>query len=310
MKIKESRKPEFQAIVVDDVRSMRCIIVSLLNELGISCFEADSAIDAIRIIREQGDRINMLITDLEMPGKDGVSFLRDIDCALKPNFPVLMISGGGTKERISDVMAVLSASANINPFHFLIKPFTELQFYKRLSTFFPGDSADGNIVHFSRKIREKIQEAGEDRTYSDQQSQFVIEEGVDNTLKIAVHASKANPISPYSAREFRESILGYHNATTTFIVNLDKVTYEDKGDDIVRFMLKVKAYTTCEQKTVIFSGIPLYLINKIENNPTTQSYLLKNYYIIRELTGNYSITTQPAKLNAQHRDIGNDVELF
>jgi DNA-binding NtrC family response regulator len=87
-------------LIVDDEPAIRTYLSVLLKSIEIRSLEAENAIDALRILKKLGDEIDLLITDIEMPGDmDGV----DLAYSAKNMFsrtPVILISG--TTERSSE----------------------------------------------------------------------------------------------------------------------------------------------------------------------------------------------------------------
>jgi CheY-like chemotaxis protein len=78
-------------LIVDDEQSVRMLIVDVLEELGYVAVEAGDGTAGLRVL--QSDlRIDLLITDVGMPGMNGRQ-LADAGRALRPNLRVLYITG-------------------------------------------------------------------------------------------------------------------------------------------------------------------------------------------------------------------------
>ena len=77
---------------VDDNPEVRNAVGRTLKQVGakVSCFAC--AADCLEKLRNQ--RCDLLITDVKMPGMDGIELLRKVKC-LVPSLPVLVITGYG-----------------------------------------------------------------------------------------------------------------------------------------------------------------------------------------------------------------------
>lgn len=113
-------------LVVDDSRSARNHIVELLKRRNFTVFVADNGEAALEIIAEN-DHIKLVITDLEMPGMDGIELTNEI-----------------RKKYSRDKMAIIGISGATNVTHsarfikngaddFLRKPFCPEEFYCRMT---------------------------------------------------------------------------------------------------------------------------------------------------------------------------------
>src|SRR5947209_8597743 len=80
-------------LIVDDEPAIRSYLGALLQNKGIQCLQAESAVDALRILQKRHSEIDLIISDIQMPGDmDGV----DLAYSVKNLFsflPVILISG-------------------------------------------------------------------------------------------------------------------------------------------------------------------------------------------------------------------------
>ncbi len=67
-------KKDFRILVADDDEIARDVITSLLQREGYSVIAAHDGLDAIRILRIE--EVGLVITDLRMPGADGIEVLK------------------------------------------------------------------------------------------------------------------------------------------------------------------------------------------------------------------------------------------
>ena len=103
-------------LVVDDMRSMREVLVYMLAKLGhTTTDEASNGIDALKMLRLR--QYDLLITDLHMPNLDGEQLLAKIrsDTKLK-KLPVLMASNEDDKARIIGLIAGEVTGFMMKPF--------------------------------------------------------------------------------------------------------------------------------------------------------------------------------------------------
>jgi len=86
--------------------------------------EARSGEVALEVMRDHGDPIDLLITDVVMPRLDGPGLVREVR-AERPELKVIYISGYTERN--------LSQSLDLEgPTHFLAKPFTLKQFAEKV----------------------------------------------------------------------------------------------------------------------------------------------------------------------------------
>ncbi len=78
-------------LVVEDEPVVRALVVEVLNELGYETLEAGEASEALRIT-ESGQRIDLLISDVGLPGMNGRQ-LADIARQQRPGLKVLFATG-------------------------------------------------------------------------------------------------------------------------------------------------------------------------------------------------------------------------
>lgn len=107
---------DIKILVADDMETMRASVCALLQHFGYAnVAEARDGYQALDIIR--ADKVDLLITDLDMPNMDGITLLRAIrsDDALK-TLPVIFLTADAEKSTI--VNAMQSGADD-----YLLKPF-------------------------------------------------------------------------------------------------------------------------------------------------------------------------------------------
>lgn len=79
-------------LLVDDDEQVRRALGLLLESLGYDTHLAENAASALEILDDTGDKIDLLISDVVMPGMDGTELAGKVRECL-PALPILLISG-------------------------------------------------------------------------------------------------------------------------------------------------------------------------------------------------------------------------
>lgn len=107
------RRDKFSILVVDDDTIARDVVVSLLQKEG---YPVDNASDGIEAIRKvQRNNYQMVITDLKMPGADGIDVLKE-SLRVNPDIAVVIITAYGTLENALEAI-------KIGAYDYITKPF-------------------------------------------------------------------------------------------------------------------------------------------------------------------------------------------
>jgi two-component system chemotaxis response regulator CheY len=121
-------------LVVDDFSTMRRIIRNLLRDLGFNnTQEADDGVTALPML--QADSFDLLITDWNMPGMQGIDLLKAVrsDDKLR-ELPVLMVTAESKRDQI-----VEAAQAGVNGY--VVKPFTVRTLEEKINRIFERAAA-------------------------------------------------------------------------------------------------------------------------------------------------------------------------
>lgn len=108
-------------LLVDDNATIRSVVRIYLMGMDLSVLDAQSAERALEILETA--RVHLIIADLNMPGMDGLTFIRRIREDGRPtvrDVPIILLSG----EKGQDVERQ-GAAAGAN--QFISKPVTALQ---------------------------------------------------------------------------------------------------------------------------------------------------------------------------------------
>jgi CheY-like chemotaxis protein len=83
-------------LLVDDEQIVRSVIVRLLAGLGYAAEAVAGGDAALALLRDPAKDVALVITDLHMPGMDGLQLTREIR-RLRPDVPVVLASGFSDK---------------------------------------------------------------------------------------------------------------------------------------------------------------------------------------------------------------------
>jgi two-component system, cell cycle sensor histidine kinase and response regulator CckA len=102
--------PAGTILLAEDVEPLREMIREMLQAAVYTVLEAKSAPEAVRIVQQHSGRIDLLLTDVMMPGMSGPELVETLR-ALKPGLKVLVMSGAVDQAMVPDA-------------EFIQKPFT------------------------------------------------------------------------------------------------------------------------------------------------------------------------------------------
>ncbi len=120
-------------LVVEDDEPLRELAATLLQEAGYRVIEAKDAETALDILKASEPGVDLLLTDVIMPGKSGVQLLEQAK-AIHPTLRSLFVSGYAAD-------LVTSRGGLMPEAAFLAKPFTRISLLTKVYTVLHGDSA-------------------------------------------------------------------------------------------------------------------------------------------------------------------------
>ena len=107
---------EGTVLLVEDETPVRIFSNSALVGKGYSVLEADCAETALDIVKDRGNEIDLIVTDVVMPGISGPDMVKKIYDKY-PDIKVIFMSGYGED-------AFIESFGEDRKFHFLSKPYT------------------------------------------------------------------------------------------------------------------------------------------------------------------------------------------
>lgn len=90
-------------LVVDDEDELREIFVDEFRALGAKVFEARQGVEALEILKRE--KIDVLLSDVRMPGGDGISLVKNIDKEIRPK-PHMFLCSGFSEHSYEEVRAL------------------------------------------------------------------------------------------------------------------------------------------------------------------------------------------------------------
>jgi len=129
IKVRRANKGSARLLLVEDDDQVRGLALRILKMTGYQVLCAESAEKALALI-QQGQAIDMLVTDVVMPGLDGVSLASRVQ-VLQPDSKVLFVSGY-TDDRLARF------GVDLENCNFLAKPYTPVALCEKVETLLQG----------------------------------------------------------------------------------------------------------------------------------------------------------------------------
>jgi two-component system chemotaxis response regulator CheY len=107
-----------KALVVDDSRAMRGILVKILVRLGFEVLQSADGREAIAVLDRESPPVELVLSDWNMPEMNGLDFVKAVRADAR--FSALTIVMVTTETQIEQMLVALSAGAN----EYIMKPFT------------------------------------------------------------------------------------------------------------------------------------------------------------------------------------------
>ena len=115
-----------RVLVIDDERVIRDLMREILERVGYETVGAATADEAFALLEEHD--VSLVVSDIVMPGLTGLELLEEVH-ARRPSVPVILVTGAGTYENLSQAV---TRGAN----GFVIKPFSHAELQNAVSSAF------------------------------------------------------------------------------------------------------------------------------------------------------------------------------
>ena len=113
-----------RVLVIDDERVIRELMCEILERAGYETVGSGTADDALSLLMD--NEIGLVVSDIVMPGLTGLELLEEVR-ARRPSLPVVLVTGAGTYENLSQ--AVTRGADGL-----VIKPFSHADLQKAVAT--------------------------------------------------------------------------------------------------------------------------------------------------------------------------------
>lgn len=102
-------------LIVDDSASIRQVVAIALRGAGYEVIDACDGKDALTKLN--GDKINLIISDVNMPNMDGITFLKEVKKNPRYKFtPVIMLTTEAGQEKMAEGRAAGAKAWVVKPF--------------------------------------------------------------------------------------------------------------------------------------------------------------------------------------------------
>ena len=180
---------EMKVLVVDDSPLTRSTIVDMLDHEGLTVLQAQNGEEAFSLFCEHGERINLILTDYEMPELTGYELCHKIRSELQiKDLPIIFLTSISDQAKILDVFKIGASD-------YIVKPFAKEELLARIKAHLER----GRMI---QKLKDMVKELNS------------LNRMKDNLLAVCSHDLR----SPLNA------ILGY----SEMLLEQDHLTREDK----------------------------------------------------------------------------------
>lgn len=121
------------ALIVDDSTSMRQMVGMTLRTAGFNVVEGGNGQEALdKLAAQMGSKVDLIITDLNMPVMDGLTFIKSVRGQAPSRFtPILMLTTESTDSRKAEGKAAGATG-------WIVKPFNPEQLLKVIEKVLPA----------------------------------------------------------------------------------------------------------------------------------------------------------------------------
>jgi two-component system chemotaxis response regulator CheY len=106
------------ALIVDDSKSMRQMVGLTLRSAGFTVVEGENGLEGLDKLAGAGGKVDVIITDLNMPIMDGLTFIKQVRTQAKSRFtPILMLTTESLDSRKAEGKAAGATGWIVKPFN-------------------------------------------------------------------------------------------------------------------------------------------------------------------------------------------------
>jgi response regulator RpfG family c-di-GMP phosphodiesterase len=102
-----------RVLVIEDEAIVRALIVEVLAEAGFDVVAADRGDAALALLERE--EIGIVVSDIVMPGLSGLELLHAVR-AVHPSLPVVLVTGAGTYDNLTQALAEGASGIVVKPF--------------------------------------------------------------------------------------------------------------------------------------------------------------------------------------------------
>lgn len=200
-------------LVVDDDKNIRRTVSMALESLDYYVHTAFDGKDAM--VQLTGDKYDLIITDLKMPGMDGIKLLQEA-IAQYPEIKIVLISAHGTVDNAVEAM-------KLGALDFLQKPFTPKELRNLVYNVLETEPAENKSEYKSSLKSAK---------------NFARKRNFDRAIAEAKKAVGSDPSKPEAFNllgQLQETLGNFDSATKNYRVAIDlDPTYQPAKDNLDR----------------------------------------------------------------------------
>ena len=179
-------------IVDDNVQLAKMLDQSLTGE-GYDCSVANNAMEALELCEKR--HFDIVITDVKMPGEDGLSLTRDIK--MKYNTDVIVISGHIEREDFSSIIDMGASD-------FIEKPLNLKELKIRIERVIRERKSLEELEQHRKNLKNEVRERTIELTKANQQLKLHLEERKQAEVKLQKHSEELKTmVNLMAGREIR-----------------------------------------------------------------------------------------------------------
>ncbi len=123
-------------LIVDDEPNVLWFISKVCQPMGYATLTAGSGMEALKVIQECGEKIDLVLLDLKMPGMGGIEVLKSMR-KYKPDIPVIILTALHDKKDECEKLGIEA---------FMKKPYSLENLYQRIETIIERKNYDKNAI--------------------------------------------------------------------------------------------------------------------------------------------------------------------